>query len=329
MRNRRSAFTLIELLVVIAIIAVLIGLLLPAVQKVRETANGISCKNNLKQLGLALHNYESNCRCFPPPCNLKIGVPSESWSVNALLLPYVEQNNLQNQIDFTTSYQTQAQVTQTSIKLLLCPDEVNDGSYSLPPLTYYPTDYAVSFGTWFIYNPNTQQIGDGAFGVNRSMRTADFTDGMSNTLGMAEVKAHQALLYDGGSPNVPSVPPPSTAAACVSYGGTFDPELGHTQWVNGMMVQTGMATTFTPNTKMLYLDGLSSTSADVDFISSRLGDSATRLSYAAVNARSYHPGGVNALFMDGSVRFVPDTVDLVTWQALGSRAGGEAVSADF
>jgi prepilin-type processing-associated H-X9-DG protein len=242
-------------------------------------------------------------------------------------LPYVEESNLQNLIDLSTSYETQPQVTQTRVGLLMCPSEVNDRSYLLAPLTYYPINYAVNFGYWFVYNPITQQIGDGAFCVNHLMRTSDFTDGLSNTFGMAEVKAHQPLLHDGGSPNAPNVSPPGTATDCVSYGGTFDPELGHTEWVNGMMVQTGMTTTFTPNTPMIYISGAAP--FDVDFMSSRLGLSATILSYGAVNARSYHPGGVNALFLDGSVRFVPDTIDLATWRALGSRAGGEIVETDF
>jgi prepilin-type N-terminal cleavage/methylation domain-containing protein/prepilin-type processing-associated H-X9-DG protein len=327
MQKHRSAFTLVELLVVIAIIAVLIGLLLPAVQKVREAASRMQCSNNLKQIGLALHNFESSFQSFPPPCILKIGTVSDSWSIHAQILPYIEQGNLQNLIDFSSSYQNQPQVTQTRIKLLICPSEVNDRSYSVPPLTYYPTCYAVNYGTWFVYDPNTQQIGNGAFGVNRMMRTAEFTDGMSNTLGMTEVKAHQALLHDGGSPSTPNVPAPSTPAECLSYGGPLDPQLGHTQWVNGMMVQTGMTTTFPPNTKMAAMNGTAV--LDVDFMSSRLGLSATRLSYGAVNARSYHSGGVNALLMDGSVHFVTNAVSLATWRALGSRAGGEVVGTDF
>jgi prepilin-type N-terminal cleavage/methylation domain-containing protein/prepilin-type processing-associated H-X9-DG protein len=327
MRNRRHALTLIELLVVIAIIAVLVALLVPAVQKVREAASGISCKNNLKQLGLALHNYESSLKHFPPPCTLQIGVSSESWSVYALLLPYVEQDNLQNLINFSSTYENQPRVTETRIGLLMCPSEINDRPYTLSPFTYYPANYAVNFGNWFVYDPNTQQIGDGAFGVNRMMRPADFTDGLSNTLGMAEVKAHQPLLHDGDSPDAANVPPPSTPAQCLAYSGTFDPEVGHTQWVNGMMVQTGMTTTFAPNTTMTYVNG--STSLDVDFMSSRLGLSATVLSYGAVNARSYHPGGVNVLFMDGSVHFVTNNIDPATWHALGSRAGGDIVNTEF
>jgi prepilin-type N-terminal cleavage/methylation domain-containing protein len=327
MQRRRLAFTLIELLVVMAILGVLVALLLPAVQMAREAARRASCYNHLKQLGVALHNYESSFRRFPPACLLKIGVPSDTWSANALLLPYVEQENLQNLINFSASYQTQPLVTQTRVELLICPSEVNDRSYRVSPLTYYPSNYAVNFGTWFVYDPNTQQIGDGAFGVNQMMRTADFADGLSNTLGMAEVKAHQPLLHDGGSPNSANVPPPGTTAGCLSYGGTFDAELGHTQWVNGMLVQTGMTTTFGPNAAMLY--GNSSTSPDTDFISSRLGVSATLLTYAAVNARSFHPGGVNGLFFDASVHFLPDGIDLAVWRALGSRAGGESVNSGF
>ncbi len=120
-------FTLVELLVVIAIIGVLVALLLPAVQAAREAARRSQCSNNLKQLGLALHNYASTFGCFPPPCTLRVGVPSDSWSLHALLLPYIEQGGLQSLINFTTTYQNQPQVTQTSIGLLLCPTDPNNG----------------------------------------------------------------------------------------------------------------------------------------------------------------------------------------------------------
>jgi prepilin-type N-terminal cleavage/methylation domain-containing protein len=327
MSNRRPAFTLVELLVVISIVGILIALLLPAVQMAREAARRSDCANKLRQLGLALHNHQSALGYFPQACTLQTGVASDSWSVPALLLPFMEQANLQRMIDFTTTYKTQPQVTGTRLDLLICPSEVNDNAYITGGVSYYPSNYAINFGNWFVYNPITLEIGDGAFAVNRKMQPQDITDGLSNTLGVAEIKAHEPLLYDGGSPNAPGAAPPASPSDCLALGGTFDPELGHTQWVNGMMVQTGFTTTFGPNVKMLYTN--SSTTMDTGFMSSRLGVSPTRLSYGAVSTRSYHPSGVNVMLMDSSVRFVADSVDLDTWRAVGSRAGVEVGNASF
>ncbi|MDB5343607.1 MAG: prepilin-type cleavage/methylation protein [Schlesneria sp.] len=320
----KSGFTLIELLVVIAIIAILIALLLPAVQQAREAARRLQCRNNLKQFGVALHNYHDAFSAFPPACVLQLSQVADSFSAHARILPFVDQGSLQALINFSVSYTAQPQVAQTRVAMFLCPSEVHDQANTTTGFTHYPSNYAVNFGTWFAWDPNTGAIGDGAFGVNSKFSTANFTDGTSNTIGIAEVKTYQALLRDGGSPNTVGVAPPSTGAEVLAYGGTFDPVLAHSQWVNGMMVQTGMTTAFTPNTTTTYMNG--SSSVDVDFMSSRLGISATNLSYGTMTARSYHAGIVHALLMDGSVRAFNSNIDRGVWRALGTRANGEVTS---
>jgi prepilin-type N-terminal cleavage/methylation domain-containing protein/prepilin-type processing-associated H-X9-DG protein len=322
-RPARDGFTLIELLVVIGIIGLLIALLLPAIQSAREAARRMQCSNNLKQVGVAVHNYQTAVGRFPPITLLPVGQTFQPWSAQARLLPYLEEPGLAALIDWKKSpeFTGNPLAAKTRVATYLCPDEINDRERQTPTLTHYPLNYVFNQGTWFIYDPVSGDVGDGAFMPNRAFRAAEFTDGLSKTLAASEAKAYQTNIWDTLQPSTKGVAAPATPADLAPYfGGTFDSN-GHTEWVEGDVHETGFTTTFTPNQDVPYVDN--GITYSIDLTSVRDGESATAPTYAAVTARSYHSGLVNTLWMDGSVRPIVDDVDLRVWRALGTRAGGE------
>ena len=330
-RRKLSGFTLIELLVVIAIIGVLIALLLPAVQAAREAANRGACSNNIKQVALAVHNYENVYRAFPPSVawNGVVGGTGGFWSAQSRVLPFLEEQSLYKFINFKVAYTVPLmpsgeKLMVSRIDVLMCPSERNDTVRMSPGVKVaYPLNYAFNYGIWKVFDPATKTGGAGTFFPNARLQPRHVADGMTNTLMMAEVKAFTPHFRSGGS----TATPPSTPPEICGYGGSakMGPDLhqntGHTEWVDGKLHEGGFTTTFPPNTQVLCDNG--GQKYDVDYVSVTEGSSTTAATYGAMTARSYHPGSVNVAMMDGSVHSVNDDISIVVWRALSTRAGGE------
>ena len=319
---RRNGFTLIELLVVIAIIAILIALLLPAVQQAREAARRGQCRNNLKQIGLALHNYLDTYRVFPPAFVSDISTtdtPGGEWSPQARILPFVDQANLYNNMNLDVDYEdpVNAGVATTRVPIYLCPSEPQDRARESGGVAiHYPINYVYNAGVWNVWTNSSRRAGDGAFAANAKYSTRDFIDGTSNTIGFSECLAFTPYNRDGDT-GTATVPGNSAGVeALVAGGGDNKADSGHTEWVDGRVHQTGFTAVLPPNSEMAVPGGDTNLG---DYTSCREDKTCTGPTYAAVTARSWHEGIVLAMLMDGSVRQISENIDLQTYRHLAQR----------
>ncbi|WP_435010349.1 DUF1559 domain-containing protein [Tundrisphaera lichenicola] len=379
--RRSRAFTLIELLVVIAIIAVLISLLLPAVQAAREAARRAQCVNNMKQIGLGVHNYVSSNDVIPPSATFGVPIPADpniyqDQGVLARILPYLEQQTIYNAMN--TNFGVRGKSASGSwnnppidenvwagnfgrdnataniayVKTFLCPSDAHNGGNN----TYFingqrklvsTTDYYWNVGTSRFFNGgrvNGPSYSPGATDSNLlggaqcapgPISMASFQDGTSNTAIMSESIQSFEGTYDGGLGTVfdgpswnqflgqgtPTSPPDWLAAqSCQNSPGSAE-----YYWKGEFALSGGhniYSHTQTPNRRSCYWTGVNSypgTSSNQDFAGA---------TQTMVAASSYHPGGVNVLMMDGSVRFIKNTVNFRAWYAIATVAGGEVISAD-
>jgi len=328
--ERRHAFTLVELLVVIAIIGILIALLLPAVQAAREAARRMSCTNNLKQIGLAMHNFHDSHKQFPSGWPVKVcpdypGFPPYlyRWSPLAMITPYMEQYAIYEGLDLEMPlfghggdysiygygvHADNAEAVAQVIKPFLCPSDLE----RVIEVGFGPTNYKWCRGSG--RNGGSNRDADGVFTLEPGIRFADILDGTTNTAMFSEStlgpgtsagtpEPSGTLTSENAGEVVAIVSSPLSDAVCSAVGATAAMNRG-ARWVDSWVCYTSYDHWLPPN--------------------SEIPDCGWR-GHVWHAARSRHPGGANLLLSDGSVRFVSETVDLGTWHGVGSRNGREVL----
>ncbi len=345
-RKPFRAFTLIELLVVIAIIAVLIALLLPAVQAAREAARRAQCVNNLKQIGLALHNYESANNVFPAAFHGGFGHVYGNFTGYNSLLPYLEQTNLANAFNYNLSvyaaglgsyygwsFAEQSTGHATQLGVFLCPSNRATGEVGMSYTTWTinkaaVTDYVFSGGADNYVSPPFLVDGRRGFsGIDVFSRIAEVSDGLSQTFMFGEAvggnNANKFVAMGFGSNRVCVRLQDYTDAH--NYDNLMFMAYGRRRNWNTEYIVGGLLGKTTDTLGNPYKPNDCGYASATDYFA---GPAVATTGQTLPNFRSTHPGGVNMAFGDGSVKFIKNTIAMPTYAGLSSVAGGEVIGAD-